>query len=527
MVLDAKTEALVWRTLNQTRGKMEPLEYKNYVFGIMFYQYLSKQAQAWLQAHAPATSLKAIWQAQPAQITAKMQSQLGYVIQPGDLFSDWQAAIEAGQFKLEMMQTALTRFQQRIAPVANAALSGIFADLDLTATRLGNTAKARTATITDMIKLMSEIELDDDSDVLGDLYEYLMGMFATHAATKTGEFYTPQPVSEIMAQIVTAGHEEATNYRLYDPTMGSGSLLLTTAKHLQHAKQPGTIQYYGQELLTTTYNLARMNLMMHQVDYRDFHLRNADTLTRSGTLETEGTVNESLKFDAVMANPPYSLRWDNQNRENEPQFEMGIAPKSKADYAFLLHGLYHLKQTGRMAIVLPHGVLFCGGAEGRIRKQLLEHHQISAVIGLPEKIFTNTEIATVILVLEKQRERDDVLFIDASHDGVKIKKQHQLRQRDVTQIVKTYLDRTDVDKYAHVASLNEIRANHYKLNINRYVDAVETAVPVNVAKVATEMQELHQREKRLIRELNGMLNNLSGSTAEKQNELRLIKKVLR
>ncbi|USS89222.1 type I restriction-modification system subunit M [Fructilactobacillus cliffordii] len=527
MALSAKKEALVWKTLNETRGKIEPSEYKNYIFGIMFYKYLSDKAQNWVQSISQGASWSEIWQQDQQRAATYMQSNLGYVIQPGDLFSDWQDAINTDKFNVMMMSDAMAHFNQGIAPKAKTAFVGIFADMDLTSTRLGNNTQARTATITDMINLMSEIELDEDSDVLGDLYEYLIGMFAANSGAKAGEFYTPHQVSEIMAQILTSGREDVDNYSLYDPAMGSGSLLLTTANYMHNAGKQGAIKYYGQELITTTYNLARMNLMMHGVEYNDIHLRNADTLNSDWPDGVVDGVDAPRMFDAVMANPPYSLRWDNQDRENDPRFRMGVAPKSKADYSFLLHCLYHLKQDGRMAIVLPHGVLFRGAAEGKIRKNLLDNHNISAVIGLPEKIFTNTGIPTVILILEKNRENDDVLFIDASKDFEKAKNSNKLRKQDINKIVNAYLDHKDVDKYAHVASMDEIVENDYNLNIPRYVDTFEEEPPVDVQKLVDDMHELDQQESELTADIKMMMDELVGTNPEAQKTLELLKKVLK
>lgn len=308
--------------------------------------------------------------------------------------------------------------------------------------------------------------------------------------------------------------------------MGSGSLLLTTASHMQKAGVRGAIKYYGQELITTTFNLARMNLMMHGVEYNDINLRNADTLNGDWPDGVREGIDSPRMFDAVMANPPYSLKWDNKNREEDVRFKYGVAPASKADYAFLLHSLYHLKQDGRMAIVLPHGVLFRGAAEGKIRKQLLDNHHISAVIGLPEKIFTNTGIPTIIMVLEKHRQSDDVLFIDASNDFEKAKNSNVLRDKDVDKIVKNYLDRKDIEKYAYVATMDEIIENDYNLNIPRYVDTFEEEEPVDAQKLLDDMKEINAKEKQLMSELSEQFDQLVGTDEESSKYLELLKEAL-
>ncbi len=519
MALTSEREAMIWKTLNDTRGKIEPSEYKNYIFGVMFYKFLSEKAQAWLDGFLHNETWADIWQKNSDKAAEFMQHKLGYVIRPGDMFSDWVAAINESKFNIMMVSDALVHFDQGVSPEAKNNFAGIFADMDLTSSRLGANAQTRTATMMAWINLMDKIELDENTDVLGDLYEYLIGMFAANSGAKAGEFYTPHQVSDVMARILTAGRENLEEYSLYDPTMGSGSLLLTTASYMKSAGVRGAIKYYGQEWITTTYNLARMNLMMHGVEYNDISLRNADTLNSDWPDGVVEGVDNPRMFDAVMANPPYSQKWDNQNREDDPRFRFGVAPKSKADYAFLLHSLYHLKPDGRMAIVLPHGVLFRGATEEKIRKNLLESHNIVAIIGLPEKIFTNTGIPTIIMVLEKNRATDDVLFIDASKGFEKQKNSNKLRQEDIDKIVDTYLARKDSDKYSHVATMDEIRENDYNLNIPRYVDTFEEEEPIDTAKLLESMKTLSNEETQLKAELKEMMADLVVTNPEDQKVL--------
>lgn len=519
MALTSEREAMIWKTLNDTRGKIEPSEYKNYIFGVMFYKFLSEKAQAWLDGFLHNETWADIWQKNSDKAAEFMQHKLGYVIRPGDMFSDWVAAINESKFNIMMVSDALVHFDQGVSPEAKNNFAGIFADMDLTSSRLGANAQTRTATMMAWINLMDKIELDENTDVLSDLYEYLIGMFAANSGAKAGEFYTPHQVSDVMARILTAGRENLEEYSLYDPTMGSGSLLLTTASYMKSADVRGAIKYYGQEWITTTYNLARMNLMMHGVEYNDISLRNADTLNSDWPDGVVEGVDNPRMFDAVMANPPYSQKWDNQNREDDPRFRFGVAPKSKADYAFLLHSLYHLKPDGRMAIVLPHGVLFRGATEEKIRKNLLESHNIVAIIGLPEKVFTNTGIPTIIMVLEKNRATDDVLFIDASKGFEKQKNSNKLRQEDIDKIVDTYLARKDSDKYSHVATMDEIRENDYNLNIPRYVDTFEEEEPIDTAKLLESMKTLSNEETQLKAELKEMMADLVVTNPEDQKVL--------
>jgi len=526
MALTAEKEALIWKTLNDTRGKIEPSEYKNYIFGVMFYKFLSEKAQNWLGSVLKGETWADVWSQDSNKAAEFMQRILGYVIQPGDMFADWKKAINEDKFNIMMVSDALVHFEQGVSQEAKPDFAGIFADMDLTSSRLGANAQTRTATMMDWINLMDKIELDADADVLGDLYEYLIGMFATNSGAKAGEFYTPHQVSDIMARILTANRENMEEYTLYDPTMGSGSLLLTTASYMKNAGVRGAIKYYGQEWITTTYNLARMNLMMHGVEYNDINLHNADTLNSDWPDGVIEGVNNPRMFDAVMANPPYSQKWDNENREDDPRFKAGVAPKTKADYAFLLHSLYHLKSDGRMAIVLPHGVLFRGAAEGRIRKELLENHNIVAVIGLPEKIFTNTGIPTIIMVLEKNRKTDDVLFIDASKGFEKQKNSNKLRQEDIDKIVETYLAHADVEKYASVATMDKIIENEYNLNIPRYVDTFEEEPPVDTDALLKNMKSLSEKEEKLTVELQDMMGELVASDPKDQKVLDELRKAL-
>ncbi|KRM22460.1 type I restriction-modification system subunit M [Latilactobacillus graminis] len=514
MALTSDKKAIIWKTLNETRGKISPSQYKDYIFGVMFYKFLSEKAQGWLESVSRGESWNDIWQQDPTRAADFMQKKLGYVIQPGDMFSDWQQAITEDKFNIMMVSDALTRFEQGVRIDARINFAGIFSDMDLTSSGLGNNAQTRTATMIDWINLINQIEMDEDSDVLGDLYEYLIGMFAANSGAKAGEFYTPHEVSDIMARILTSGREDMESYSLYDPAMGSGSLLLTTASYMKNAGTRGAIKYYGQELITATYNLARMNLIMNGVEYNDIKLHNADTLNSDWPDGVVDGVDTPRMFDAVMANPPYSQNWDNTNREDDPRFRMGVAPKSKADFAFLLHSLYHLKQDGRMAIVLPHGVLFRGAAEGKIREQLLNNHNISAVIGLPAKIFTNTSIPTIIIILEKNRVADDVLFIDASNDFEKQKNSNKIRQEDIEKIIAAYENRENVEKYAHVATFDEIKENDFNLNIPRYVDTFEEEEPIDIDEVKKEIAAIDLEIAKLEKEFSEMEAQLVSTKKE-------------
>jgi type I restriction enzyme M protein len=392
---------------------------------------------------------------------------------------------------------------------ASKDFRGVFNDVNLGDSRLGSSTNERAKSLNRIVKLVDGIDYksDDGKDILGEIYEYLIGQFAASAGKKGGEFYTPHEVSEILSKIVTLDKTKTgTFFHVYDPTMGSGSLLLTVGKELPSG-QP--IKFFGQELNTTTYNLARMNLMMHGVSFSNMTLSNADTLESDWPdgKDAKG-IDRPRSFDAVVANPPYSANWDNnETKLKDPRFQNygKLAPKTKADYAFILHSLYHLNDEGTMAIVLPHGVLFRGASEGTIRQILIEKNYLDAVIGLPANIFFGTGIPTTVLVFKKNKQTKDILFIDASGEFEKVKNRNRLKPEHIAKIVETYKKREDVEKYAHVASLEEIKVNDYNLNIPRYVDTFEPEEEIDLAEVIKlldkDKQEITELEATIVEQL--------------------------
>lgn len=500
--------------LNELRGKIEPSEYKNYVFGLMFYKFLSDKEENYVRENASDfddLTLEDGFASDEDSVTQILQESLGYYIRPEELYSSFVKSVDDGSFSLINFTDAVNHFNLQIYDMdvrAKDSLKDIFADMDLTSNRLGSDQADRTQTLTRMIRFVEEmsIDLENDGDVLGDIYEYLISMFAITSGNKAGEFYTPHEVSQLMAKILSNGHDKDTDFEMYDPTMGSGSLLLTMANYLPDIR----IKYYGQELNTTTYNLARMNLAMKDIDYNDMLVRNADTLAEDWPDGLVDGADNAHLFDAVMANPPYSLKWNIEDREDDPRFKYGVAPKNYADYAFLLHSLYHLKPSGRMAIVLPHGVLFRGRAEATIRKALIENNHLSAVIGLPANIFTNTSIPTVILILEKSRSTNGVLFIDGSKGFEKQKNNNVLREEDINKIYDAYLSGKDIDKFSHFADTKELKENDFNLNIPRYVDSFEEEEPVDLIEVSKNIKSLDSDIEKNEAELLEMLNDLVG-----------------
>lgn len=514
----------LWAMANELRGNMDAGEFKNYILAFMFYRYLSEHQEEYLVTNNVIDVPKGktpneVYMAEAvgddlADYLDDISSMLGYAIAPKDTWVSLNERIDNAQMIPSDYQTIFDDFNRNAELNKEAVrdFSGVFNDINLGDSRLGASTTARAKSLNNIVKLVDDIEYKSENgkDILGEIYEYLIGQFAASAGKKGGEFYTPHQVSKILAKIVTKDVKENNeSFTVYDPTMGSGSLLLTVGNESPHGKKAGAIKYYGQELNTTTYNLARMNLMMHDVTFNNMNLNNADTLENDWPDgPDEKGIDHPRSFDAVVANPPYSAKWDNtESKLKDPRFsDYGkLAPASKADYAFVLHSLYHLNASGTMAIVLPHGVLFRGAAEGKIRQTLIEKNYLDTVIGLPANLFYGTSIPTTILVFKKNRKNKDILFIDASNDYEKGKNQNTLTDANIDKIIDTFKKRKDVDKYAHVASLAEIKENDFNLNIPRYVDTFEEEEPVDLQEVkkmlAKDNQEIAELEAEIAKQL--------------------------
>lgn len=421
---------------------------------------------------------------------------LGYFLKPSELFSEITKRGD-NNFILEDLQKILTNIQlSTMGTQSEEDFEDLFSDMDLNSNNLGRTADARNTLIVKVLKHLDEIDFklnDTELDVLGDAYEYLIGQFASGAGKKAGEFYTPQEVSKILAKIVTTGKNRLKS--VYDPTCGSGSLLLRVAREVKDVNN-----FYGQEMNRTTYNLARMNMILHGVHYRQFDIKQEDTLEHPQHLN-------DMPFEAIVANPPFSAKWSaNPLFLNDDRFSQygKLAPSSKADFAFVQHMIYHLAENGTMAIVLPHGVLFRGAAELHIRKYLIEQkNYLDAVIGLPANIFYGTSIPTCILVFKKCKEDPDhILFIDASKEFEKVKNQNMLREEHIDKIVETYRNRTTIEKYSHLATLKEVEENDYNLNIPRYVDTFEAEEEIDIQAVMQEIKSLEAKRAELDKEID-------------------------
>ena len=519
----------LWAMANSLRGTMDASEYKNYILPFMFYRYLSDNQKDYLEENGLDDFYDVESETELDLYLTEISKGIGYAISPRHTWESLVNKIESHIIKASDFQDLFDSFNENSKrnEASEDDFASVFSDVNLGDTRLGMSTNERAKALNDIVMMINEFDFKDNSgrDVMGDVYEYLIGEFAANAGKKGGEFYTPHEVSKILAKLVTLNTSESHNqFRVYDPTMGSGSLLLTVQKELPHGDREGSVDFYGQELNTTTYNLARMNLMMHGVNYQNMELKRGDTLDEDWPFAEKNGTQIPLKFDAVVANPPYSQNWDIKSidREKDSRFrEYGVAPASKADYAFVLHGLYHLDSKGTMAIVLPHGVLFRGAAEGRIRQNIIENNLLDAVIGLPANLFYGTSIPTCVLVFKGREARrgTDILFIDASSEFDKDKNKNSLSEDHINKIINTYKDREDVEKYAKVATLEEIQSNEYNLNIPRYVDTYEEEEVVPLSEIAAELRKVDEEISESTNSILSMLQDLQGSTEESRNEL--------
>lgn len=468
----------IWESANKMRSKIEANEYKDYILGFIFYKYLSDTEVKWLKDNDfTEEDIRALSE-EDTETVEYIQMNVGYFIEYDNLYSAW---IEKGRdFDVSDVTDALCAFSRLISPTHNKVFENIFHTLETGLSKLGESSGARTKAISRLLQLIKDIPMDgkQDYDVLGFIYEYLISMFAANAGKKAGEFYTPHEVSLLMSEIV-ANHLKGKNeIKIYDPTSGSGSLLINIGRSVaKYISDHNNIKYYAQELKENTYNLTRMNLVMRGIKPDNIITRNGDTLEEDWPYFDENdpiNTYNPLYVDAVVSNPPYSQMWESANKENEPRYaRFGLAPKGKADYAFLLHDLYHVKPDGIMTIVLPHGVLFRGGEEGEIRKNLIEDNHIDTIIGLPANIFFGTGIPTVIMILRQKRDNTDVLLVDASKGFIKEGRNNKLRASDIKRIADVVIKKERVDKFSRVVSREEIRNNDYNLNITRYVDSSE------------------------------------------------------
>ena len=483
-------ESQLWNIANELRGKMDADEFRDYILGFIFYKYLSEKMNIYANNLLKEDNLlykdidenSSDGKEYLEAVEEESIETLGYYLKPSQLFS---SIASKNKISIEELEKTLNNIESStMGTDSEDDFGNLFEDLDLNSTKLGKTVDAREQLITKVIGHLDKIDFEIeniDSDVLGDAYEYLIAQFASGAGKKAGEFYTPQEVSKVLAKIVTTGKERLKN--VYDPTCGSGSLLLRVSKEVKDVSQ-----FYGQELNRTTYNLARMNMIMHDVHYQKFDIKQEDTLEKPQHVD--------MKFEAIVANPPFSAKWSaNPLFMSDERFSQygKLAPSSKADYAFLTHMIHHLDDNGTLACVLPHGALFRGAAEGHIREFIIkEKNYLDAVIGLPSNIFYGTAIPTCIMVLKKYRKTNDVLFIDASQHFEKVKTQNYLREEDIDKIISTYRERKTEDKYSYLASKEELLENEFNLNIPRYVYTFEEEEKVDLESTVNSLSETNK-----------------------------------
>lgn len=511
---------ILWECADILRSKMSASEYMNYILPLLFYKFLSDKALAKVNELISYKEFPTLdekldeyekvfnqndesWK----EVRNLIQSESQYVLEPRFTYTNLIRAIKENKFERSMLEGAFKNIES-----SSPIFEGLFANVDLYSSELGITPQQQASTIIALIEKLNEANLlEYEGDAIGDAYEYMISQFASESGKKAGEFYTPKAVSEILTRIAIDGQENKKGLSVYDPAMGSASLLLDARKYSKH---PELVKHFGQEIMATTYNLARMNMFLHEISPENQKLRNGDTL------DADWPTTEENVFDMVVMNPPYSHGWSaSEGFKTDPRFSDyggNLAPKSKADYAFLLHGYYHLKNTGTMGIVLPHGVLFRGSSEGKIRQILCEKGAIYAVIGLPANLFYSTGIPTIIVVLKKKREdlSRDILFIDASRDFEKVKTKNILKPEHIDAIINMYKDRTDVDKKAHLASFEEIKKNDFNLNIPRYVDTSEEEEEINIGEVTASIRTIDEEIAKLNKEI---LSNLQQLTTDDED----------
>jgi len=505
----SEVDSKLWAMANELRGSMEASEFKNYILGLMFYKFLSNKITKTINDELADDDLTfaEAWEDESMHEDIQKLSvrTIGYFIDPKYLFDSLVSKINTNDFTVEDLKEGIKAVvSSTVSSESQEDFADLFDDMDLDNNKLGKGEGERSKLIGKIILKIDDLHLDlseTNFDVLGHAYEYLIGKFAASAGKKAGEFYTPAQVSELLARIVTLENKNLKT--AYDPTCGSGSLLLRVRNNVENQN---SIKLYGQEMVATTYNLARMNMLMHGVDYEKFDIYQDDTL------EHPAERHKGLKFEAVVANPPYSIKWTPEGKDEDPRFngyDGKYAPSSKADYAFVEHMIHHLSESGTLAVVLPHGVLFRGSSEEVIRTKIIrDYNYLDAVIGLPANLFFGTSIPTCILVLKKCRNDNDVVFIDASKYFENGKNQNYLREEDLTRILDAYKARKDIDKFMHVASLKEIEDNEYNLNIPRYVDTFEEEEPIDIHAVMAEIKELEAKRDELDKEIEKYLKEL-------------------
>lgn len=509
----------LWAASDDLRSQMDANEYKNYLLSIIFYKYLSDKmldevGRILEVADADLNEVQEIYEEEMQGpdadlLVEELKNKFSFIIAPEHTFTQLIQTINEGTFQLDDLAQAFNEIER-----ADENFNGLFEDIDLYSNKLGKHPQDKNKRISNVMKQFAEVNFAHYSgDVLGDVYEYMLANFASESGKKAGEFYTPHQVSRLMAMIAMDGNEDKKGFTVYDPTLGSGSLLLNVKNFSNEASR---IRYFGQELNNTTYNLSRMNMILHDVPLE------YQSLNRGDTLSDDWPVDEPTNFDAVLMNPPYSAKWHaSKGFLDDPRFaDYGVLPpKSRADFAFLLHGFYHLKNTGTMVILLPHGVLFRSGAEEKIRKIMLENGHIDAVIGLAPNLFYSTGIPVSMIILKKDKTDRNVYFIDASKEFIKKGNKNELTEENIDRIFRAYQSREEIEKFAHLASFEEIAENGFNLNIPRYVDTFEEEEPIDLAEVSKDIKTINEEADKLKADILADMRNLVANTDEARDEL--------
>ena len=499
-------ESKLWEMANSLRGTMEAYEFKNYILGMIFYYYLSKREEEYMVnlLKDDGISFKEAWEDEEYKeaVVEETLRDLGYIIEPKYLFPEMVKLVENNNFDVEYLQAAVNSIMEStMGTESEEDFEGLFDDMQLDSTKLGRTVKDRSHVMSKIIATLADITLNTEDtkiDILGNAYEYLIGQFAATAGKKAGEFYTPAGPAELLTLLACDGLTDIQDAA--DPTCGSGSLLLRLQQHANVRR------FWGQELTAQTYNLCRMNMILRGIKYQNFRIFNGDTLAVDNF--------EGQTFRVQVANPPYSAQIAHPElMADDPRFNTygKFAPKSKADFAFVQHMVHHMDDDGRIAVLLPHGVLFRGGAEETIRRYMIEKlNVIDAIIGLPANLFFGTSIPVSIIVCKKNRNGNsgNILFIDASKEFEAGKAQNYFKDEHIQKVLKAYQERKDIDKFAHVASMEEIAENGYNLNIPRYVDTFEDEEQIDIAANRAALADIEAKEKEAVAKVNDFLAQL-------------------
>ena len=516
MAVDTKKEQereelhrAIWSIADDLRGSVDGWDFKNYVLGAMFYRYISENLTEYVnkgEREAGNTDFDYAKMDDEEVLSAKddLVEEKGFFILPSELFCNVTAKASTNENLNETLEKVFQHIvQSSVGSSSENSFSGLFDDFDVNSNKLGNTVGKRNERLTKLLNGIKNMNLgsvaDHDIDAFGDAYEYLMTMYASNAGKSGGEFFTPADVSELLTRLGTVGKKSVT--KVYDPACGSGSLLLKAVKVL--GKDGVTNGFYGQEINVTTYNLCRINMFLHDIGFDKFNIACDDTLTKPQHWDYE-------PFELIVSNPPYSIKWegdDNATLINDMRFSPAgvLAPKSKADLAFIMHSLSWLSSNGTAAIVCFPGIMYRGGAEQKIRKYLIDNNFIDCIIQLPSNLFFGTSIATCIMVLKKNKKDDKTLFIDASSECVKVTNNNKLTQDNIDNIVQYFTERKEIEHIVHVAQYQEIVDNEYNLSVSSYVEAKDTREKVDISQLNQQIQEIVAREQVLRDEIDKII----------------------